>query len=60
MEIVDDGIGGAQPGPDGGLLGVADRAAALGGTLSIDSPDGGGTTIRTILPFSTDPERDLL
>ena len=59
MEIVDDGIGGAQPGPDGGLLGVADRAAALGGTLSIDSPEGKGTTIRVILPFSTDPERDV-
>ena len=59
MEIVDNGIGGAQPGPDGGLLGVADRAAALGGTLSIDSPEGKGTTIRAILPFSTDPERDV-
>ena len=59
MEIVDNGIGGAQPGSDGGLLGIADRAAALGGSLSIDSPDGKGTTIRAVLPFSTDPESDL-
>jgi signal transduction histidine kinase len=59
MEIADDGIGGAQPGPDGGLLGIADRAAALGGTLSIDSLAGEGTTLRAILPFSTDPESDL-
>jgi signal transduction histidine kinase len=59
IEIADNGIGGAQPGPDGGLLGIADRAAALGGTLSIDSPEGQGTTIRAIIPFSTDPERDL-
>ncbi|MBT2548152.1 two-component sensor histidine kinase [Arthrobacter sp. ISL-65] len=59
MEIADNGIGGAKPGPDGGLLGIADRAAALGGTLSIDSPQGKGTTIRAVLPFSTDPERDL-
>jgi signal transduction histidine kinase len=59
MEIADNGIGGAQPGPDGGLLGIADRAAALGGTLSIDSPEGKGTMIRAIIPFSTDAERDL-
>ncbi len=59
MEIVDNGIGGAQPGSDGGLLGIADRAAALGGSLLIDSPDGKGTTIRAVLPFSTDPESDL-
>jgi signal transduction histidine kinase len=59
MEIADNGIGGARPGPDGGLLGIADRAAALGGSLSIDSPDGRGTTIRAVLPFSADPERDL-
>jgi signal transduction histidine kinase len=59
MEIVDNGIGGAQPGSDGGLLGIADRAAALGGSLSIDSPDGKGTTIRAVLPFATDPESDL-
>jgi signal transduction histidine kinase len=59
MEIVDDGIGGARPGSDGGLLGIADRAAALGGSLSIDSPDGKGTTIRAVLPFAADPEGDL-
>lgn len=59
MEIVDDGIGGARPGSDGGLLGISDRAAALGGSLSIDSPDGKGTTIRAVLPFATDPEGDL-
>ena len=59
MEIVDNGIGGARPGPDGGLLGIADRAAALGGSLVIDSPEGRGTTIRAVLPFSADQERDL-
>lgn len=59
MEIVDNGIGGALPGSDGGLLGIADRAAALGGSLSIDSPDGKGTTIRALLPFSSDPESHL-
>jgi signal transduction histidine kinase len=59
MEIVDNGIGGARPRSDGGLLGIADRAEALGGSLLIDSPDGRGTTIRTLLPFSSDEESDL-
>jgi signal transduction histidine kinase len=59
VEIADNGIGGARPGPGGGLLGIADRAAALGGSLLIDSPEGRGTTIRAVLPFSADPERDL-
>jgi signal transduction histidine kinase len=59
MEIADDGIGGARPGSDGGLVGITDRAAALGGWLTIDSPDGKGTTIRAVLPFSNDPEREL-
>ncbi|WP_457971608.1 sensor histidine kinase [Arthrobacter sp. D1-17] len=59
MVIVDNGIGGARPGADGGLQGIADRAAALGGSLSVDSPDGKGTAIRAVLPFSTDQEGDL-
>lgn len=59
MEIVDNGVGGARPGSDGGLVGIADRAAALGGSLTIDSPEGKGTTIRAVLPFSTDPEKDM-
>jgi signal transduction histidine kinase len=60
MEITDNGIGGARPGPDGGLLGITDRAAALGGWLSIDSPGGKGTTIRAVLPFPTDLEGEVL
>lgn len=59
MEVTDNGTGGAQPGPDGGLLGIADRAAALGGWLSVFSPKGKGTTIRAVLPFATAPESDL-
>ena len=37
VEVRDDGIGGADP-EGHGLLGIADRVAALGGRLRIDSP----------------------
>jgi signal transduction histidine kinase len=50
VEVVDDGIGGADPGRGTGLDGLRDRVAALGGTLRIESPSGAGTTIRVELP----------
>jgi signal transduction histidine kinase len=49
VEVRDDGIGGADPaGP--GLVGLADRVGALGGTLSIDSPPGRGTRLLARVP----------
>ena len=48
--VSDDGCGGARPGDGSGLQGLADRLAAVGATLTIDSPIGGGTRIRTVLP----------
>jgi signal transduction histidine kinase len=51
VQVRDDGIGGARP--DGsGLLGMADRLAALGGRLRIESPAGGGTLITADFPLS--------
>ena len=51
IEVRDDGVGGADP--DGhGLLGLADRVAALGGRLRIDSPGGGGTVLAAELPLT--------
>ena len=47
--VNDDGKGGAG-GNGTGLRGLADRAAALGGRLSVDSPPGGGTTVRVSIP----------
>ena len=48
MEIADDGIGGADA--DGfGLRGLRDRIGALGGSVEVASPAGGGTTIRATL-----------
>jgi signal transduction histidine kinase len=50
VEVSDDGIGGADPAHGSGLRGLADRVAALDGRLEVDSPQGGGTTIRALIP----------
>lgn len=50
--VSDDGPGGASAGPDGGGLdGMADRARAHGGTLTVVSPRDRGTTVRLALPL---------
>jgi uncharacterized protein YhfF len=51
-EIADDGHGGAQPSPEGGLQGLADRVAAVGGTLEVDSPEGQGTRLTVTIPMN--------
>jgi len=48
--IADDGIGGADPSGSSGLRGLADRVEALGGSLAVDSPPGGGTRVVAELP----------
>jgi len=52
VSIRDDGLGGADPARGSGLIGLTDRVQALGGTLSVLSPAGQGTTIRVELPLS--------
>jgi signal transduction histidine kinase len=49
VEITDDGAGGADP-AGGGLSGLRRRVEALDGTLAVESPAGGPTTIRAELP----------
>jgi signal transduction histidine kinase len=49
VSVTDDGRGGANPG-GAGLRGLADRAAALDGSLAVGSPVGGPTTITVRLP----------
>ena len=51
VRVRDDGIGGATPGAGSGLIGVTDRVEALGGTITINSPVGGGTTLVAELPL---------
>jgi signal transduction histidine kinase len=50
VTVTDDGIGGATPVQGSGLSGLADRVAALGGVLRIDSRPGTGTTLTAELP----------
>jgi signal transduction histidine kinase len=50
VSIGDDGVGGADPSRGSGLIGLTDRVQALGGTLSVLSPPGQGTTIWAELP----------
>lgn len=49
VRVADDGAGGADP-HGAGLRGLADRVAALDGYLTVDSPAGGPTTVRAVLP----------
>jgi len=51
VSIHDDGIGGADPGRGSGLLGLHDRAEAIGGTLNLQSPPGVGTSLHLELPL---------
>jgi PAS domain S-box-containing protein len=51
VEVVDDGVGGADPTRGSGLSGLSDRVASLNGKLVIDSPPGAGTRIRAEIPL---------
>jgi signal transduction histidine kinase len=50
VEIVDNGVGGADTERGSGLRGLADRVEALGGRLRIWTPPGGGTRVRAEIP----------
>ena len=50
LAIRDDGVGGADPARGSGLVGLGDRIEALGGTLEVTSPAGGGTTLLIEVP----------
>lgn len=48
--VVDDGRGGAHLAGGTGLRSLADRVAAIGGTLTVTSTAGTGTTVTALLP----------
>ena len=50
VEIVDDGVGGADSERGSGLRGLADRVEALGGRLRVWTPHGGGTRVKAEIP----------
>jgi signal transduction histidine kinase len=50
VTVIDDGVGGAEPGRGTGLQGLRDRVAALDGGLDVTSPAGQGTTVEAAIP----------
>ena len=50
VEVSDDGVGGADVARGSGLRGLADRVAALDGTLAVESPPGQGTRLHVEIP----------
>jgi signal transduction histidine kinase len=53
IEVVDDGVGGADPQVGTGLRGLADRLAVVEGSLDVHSPSGVGTRIVARIPVPT-------
>jgi signal transduction histidine kinase len=52
LEVRDDGVGGAEPARGSGLVGLADRVAAFGGSITVASPRGKGTAVSVRLPLT--------
>lgn len=50
LTVRDDGVGGASTSDGSGLIGLRDRVEAAGGTLSVSSPAGAGTTLVAVIP----------
>jgi signal transduction histidine kinase len=51
LVVSDDGRGGAVVGEGTGLSGLVTRLDALGGTLTVTSPEGGPTELRMVSPW---------
>ena len=55
VAVSDDGVGGAHFDNGTGLVGLKDRAEAMGGRIFLESPLGAGTSLRAELPLSAAP-----
>ena len=55
VSVRDDGVGGADPACGSGLVGLKDRIEAFGGTMTLDSPSGAGTTLVAQFPLPEHP-----
>jgi signal transduction histidine kinase len=53
VEVTDDGNGGAEQRPGGGLAGLADRTSSIEGSLHVSSPAGGPTVLVAELPCAS-------
>jgi signal transduction histidine kinase len=58
LRVRDDGRGGADFTHGSGLVGLKDRAEALGGQFRLDSPPGAGTTVDVSLPVRDPADAD--
>ena len=50
VQVRDDGVGGADTARGSGLTGLRDRVEAVGGTMTLDSPAGAGTSTDRTAP----------
>ena len=53
ITVGDDGVGGADATRGSGLLGLKDRAEAIGGTITLESRQGVGTSLIAELPLDS-------
>ena len=51
VDVADDGVGGADTSSGTGLLGLADRLAALSGSFDVESEANSGTRLRAEIPL---------
>lgn len=51
--VEDNGVGGARILPGGGLDGISNRALAAGGTIRLESPQGGPTSLEVSVPCAS-------
>jgi signal transduction histidine kinase len=54
LAVRDNGVGGADPRRGSGLVGLKDRVEASGGTMTVESRSGEGTSLVVELPLETD------
>jgi signal transduction histidine kinase len=52
VEVLDDGVGGADAAAGSGLQGLADRIEALGGSLTVTTAAETGTRVAAELPYT--------
>ncbi|MCK9876406.1 sensor domain-containing protein [Frankia sp. Ag45/Mut15] len=56
LRIGDDGVGGADPRGGSGLTGLGERIAGIDGSMTVDSPAGGPTTVTVRFPWQDAPQ----
>ena len=52
VSVTDDGRGGAHPAKGSGIAGLQNRVRSVGGTLTLESPVGGPTTLLAVFPLT--------